>query len=233
MKPGGIEDETNSGRLERGRESATGRAFIDQVIVPWQGALPKEPHRVLDICTGPGLEAVALKSLGWTPVVVDLSLSVLTTSLVADRALADAAALPFPAAQFAGVLMKDAWVFLSPEEKALAMEGLSRTLVPGGSAVIASQRSDALRIYSVPGGSQFPIRETFLTEEGWQERLAHEQHQGRVFNLEFVSLPDPTIELARRNGLTPMALLNYSVESPLAADNRWLAASGFVITLQK
>lgn len=208
--------------------------FSEHVLGPWLKHIPKPPQTIIDLAAGYGIEAAQIEAAGHPCIALDLSIDVLSKKVdLGRRIVADIGMLPLAPNSVGGVLIKDAIVFLSPEQRQKAFDSLSKSLVSEGSILVASQLSDCLRVRYVPKESNLPQYETFRDASGWEEKLAEVSEEGTIFAVEFPSRPDDLLSIAQQCEFGIMGLESYDLFSGLAEDNRWLKRSGFVVEMRK
>lgn len=207
--------------------------LFQTMIAPWLDGLPMGNKRVLDIAAGQGVEAAMIANFGWQTVAMEPSSLLSTHSFHNNRVRGVAEALPFKGDTFSGIICKDALIFLSPEVRREMLCEAHRVLVDGGKLLLVSQRSDALRIHYVPHDGTFAQKETYETDDAWQQHLVTISRQGSVFAIEYTTLPDQVVALAESCGFVCNAITNYGGDSPLSLENRWMQIRGFVLNLRK
>jgi len=109
-------------------------------------------ERVLDLAGGSGRVAEALGSVGYDPVVADLSRPMLRRAR--ERGLeaveSDAGRLPFPDSAFDAIVLVDAYHHL-PEQQA-ALDEAARVVAPGGVVVVRDFDSATLLGQGISAG---------------------------------------------------------------------------------
>lgn len=202
-------------------------------ILPWLSALPRKNNLVLDLACGQGIESRVCESQGFRYIGQDTSRTLLSSSIHRDKVFGDVTALPFRDSQFSGVLIKDAMIFLPPEDREVMFTELKRILIPGGSVFISSQVGNRLRFHYLPKGSKIAQKESFENQYGWQEKLEMMKAEGQVFSIEFVTEPSGIQQLSSNLGFSIQLLHEYTWDDPLSRENRWIERNGFVMQLIK
>ncbi|MDD2822543.1 MAG: class I SAM-dependent methyltransferase [Candidatus Daviesbacteria bacterium] len=210
-------------------------------LLEWASRLPKSSLGFIDVAAGAGFEARLLANNGYPCIAQDPSEEVARISKHQVTRVGKAEELEFKDASFSGVLMKDSWMFLSPEQKQIFMTEAFRVLVPGGSVLLQSQREDAHRAWYMPNKSDIIQKLSsfdFLKYgdswyEKWLEAVVDLQKEGEIYIIEYSCMPNDTENLANQAGLLRKNLTEYGWNHPLAVKNRWERSGGFIIELQK
>ena len=126
--------------LEKTRDGGFAYSWIESFVM---GLSPGA--RVVDLGSGPGRDAVALRGLGVTPVCVDFSLGMLRAG--ADeypcaRVQGDMLALPFPDAFAEGVWASASLLHLSRSDFGCALHETVRVLRKSGRLTIMMKKGD-------------------------------------------------------------------------------------------
>lgn len=111
---------------DRGLDEAWLRSFASDLA---PGA------RVIDLGSGPGRDAVALRDLGLRPICLDLSIGMLRAGFdeyPCARIQADYCLLPLRASSVAGIWANASLLHVPPRDLALAFDEISRVLEPRG-----------------------------------------------------------------------------------------------------
>jgi ubiquinone/menaquinone biosynthesis C-methylase UbiE len=208
---------------------------MQQLLLDWAATLPAG-FPIIDLAAGQGIEAHYLATQGYSIIAQDPSELFANNSYHSNNRIGVAEALPDADASAGGILLKDAWMFLSPTQRMACLTESFRVLVPGGSLLLLSEQQSAHRARYLPNNSQLPQvmsgydysnDETYFSE---LEKLAKENN---VFTLEYRSTADEVISLAETAGFTLDHQESYSATSALARKNKWAQKAGFILVLKK
>lgn len=216
------------------------RSFGEQIL-PWAQSLPEGP--LLDLAGGQGFESQSLADAGFDVTLVDRSAALLHSSQYSvdheagtrSKAIrAEMQNLPFPDGHFSGVLLKDVWIFLSPQARIEALNEMKRVLKDGGSILLISQLGNYGRIRFMPSNMSYPVKESCNTQEEMDKMLAGLVKSGdKIVSVEYFSNVPDTTKYAQQVGLAPSVVQEYDREDPLAKENRWIAEAGYIMKLEK
>jgi ubiquinone/menaquinone biosynthesis C-methylase UbiE len=168
--------------------------FIDEFLEYLQKAKGKV---VLDLGSGPGINAAYMHSRDFEVIGIDLSEKVVEFARSMypdiDFRLGDMTELPFPANSFDGILASYSLIHLTKDVIGSVLARLYEILKPGGVIYLSVQSGNSTQGFfshpSIPGDQVFLnifAREeifTLLLERGFEVASQHEkQPQGKVFN---------------------------------------------------
>jgi len=202
----------------------------DNVIGPWLRRLPESTGGVLDLAAGQGIEAQFISEQGVPCTTIEPSAFLRKNSYYRHIKKGSVATLDFPPNSFGGVLLKDALIFISPNDREKMMSSVRRLLVGGGSFLIISELNSTLRIRYLPNGSQYPQSETYArkkVKDHWQEAIAETAKSGKIYGTEYEATVEGIMRLAQQYGFN-ISAYEYSVAHPIAQENRWVQKTGFV-----
>lgn len=208
-------------------------SLFSEVLSPWAKTLPGKPGIILDIGAGQGIETKLLNDSGFSAIALEPSSLFGAHSYNDQFVRGTADHLPFKNGAFSGIMCKDALIFFPPESREKMFSEISRSLAQGGSFLLISQRTDALRIHYVPTGSSYPQKETFVSNDHWQEKLHEVSKGGEVFTIEYATDPEELAQLAEENGLTNTSFQSYIMGSDYSKENRWVQIGGFITVFTK
>ncbi len=206
-------------------------------ILDWARGLPKSEKGVLDLAAGRGFEVVGLRNEGIKAFGIDQTQRMVQEKVTPFIMHGEATNPPIHDNSISGAILKDAILFFSPEDRKRMLLALQKSLVPGGSLLILSELSDALRIRYLSGKSKWPAHEAFDVSEArhWAKYVKKLQDTGdEVVSVEFPSVPEDIRQLALENGFTFHLLESYKFGSPLAEERRWSKNKpGYICVLEK
>jgi ubiquinone/menaquinone biosynthesis C-methylase UbiE len=210
----------------------TENVLFHQHLLPWAGGL--RGNHILDLGGGAGIEAKLLEEIGYDVCLVDLSYSMLRASAVTKKIQADAELLPLPEGVFFGVIFKDIWIFLSPSQRENVLTEMHRVLRKKGSVFLMSQYGSVARIHYIPKDSKYPQKATCDTFDKFLDSYKKLEASGdHIFSIEHISTVEDTVKLANELGFKAIKSGEYSFDSDVSKQNRWVNRSGFIVELQK
>lgn len=110
-----------------------------RLIFSWVDSLPKGKNPIINLASGYGIEARELGLKGIVCDCQDSSWPMINASVIkVNYGLAEELDA-YPLNYYRGALLKDAWVFLSPQQRQKMLQGLQKILLPGGSLLIVSE----------------------------------------------------------------------------------------------
>ena len=169
------------------------RAASPSVMRPLRAALEGAPgRRLADVGGGTGNYALALRSEGWEPVVVDRSRAMLARAAAKGLTTveSDAQALPFEDESFDAVTMIS--MLHHVDDRAAALAEARRILRPGGKLVLKGfTREDAASLWIV---DYFPSSLPWMAEtHPPREAILAELPGARLFDFVFEDLLDGSL----------------------------------------
>lgn len=211
------------------------------ILLDWANRQPSSPIGFLDVAAGIGKEAKVLGENGYTCIAQDPSVEMIRNNQHNITKLGSAEKLDYPDNSLSGIINKSAWIFLSLLQRRLFLHEAQRTLVPGGSILLQSERTDIHRAYYKPRGSEIAqcLPSTDFNKYGdvcyeeWLLEIARLKMEHEVALIQYSCLPSDVVILANQAGLIKVAMIEYGLDHPLATQNRWIRQSGFIIELQK
>lgn len=209
--------------------------LFHNLLIEWAQKQPQSPLGFIDIASGIGVEARLLCEAGYQCIAQDPSEPMIQQNQNAFALVGSAEKLAFPDRSFSGILLKDAWLFLSPTQRLECLIEVKRTLVPSGSLLIKSERADIHRAKYLPNNSKLAQSlpsSDFATYNEWVQAVIKLQEVDDVYTIEYRSMPDDIMELAEEVGLSVVHHFDYDSKHPLATDNRWVQKSGFLLELK-
>jgi hypothetical protein len=202
---------------------------FDNFILPWAKKLPD--GRIVDLAAGDCVEAKLLAKAGFRCLAIDASPLRLQEGGYPDAQVGPVDKLNLPNNSVSGLLLKDTLVFLPPDTRKSMFNEAKRVLKPGGSMLVISQLSEALRIHYVPNGSNYPIKDTYPDNENWEAHLKSLRGD-QIIAVEFATTPETTAREAEQAGMKGDNLLIYDFNHPIALENRWVQRSGFITEIK-
>lgn len=200
-------------------------------ISPWIGSLPG--NRLLDVSSGQGIESVMATKRNCKVVAQDISKSMLSASYYSgDKVVGCAEVLPYKDKSFDGILIKDTWVFLSPESRMETLNEAFRVLRDSGSALLISEKTN-MRVWRQDEEGKLAYREIYPANDNWKD-VFEDCLEKYDFSFIFQADSESLIQNAKEVGFCPILREQYSFDSPLAKENRWMNnRGGFVVELKK
>jgi len=207
------------------------------IMLDWARKQPASPLGFIDVASGLGIEAKTLFDNGFPSIAQDPSAEMVKHNVHGFARVGNAHQLDYPDSSFSGILIKDAWLFLSPEQRLAFLQEAKRTLVDDGSVLLQSERADVHRGRYLPKESQ--ISQTlssfdFSSYQEWLNKIAEMQKDGDSFYaIEYACLPEDVEKLTSHIGLQPTTRAEYDSKHSLATQSRWVKRSGFILELKK
>lgn len=212
----------------------TPRGKTEQLILSWANGLPTSPKGILDLAAGQGIESQLLSSGGHRVEAYDISSDMVKGGSFKVNQK-DITKLRLKRNSYSGALIKDSWVFISPDERLKVLSMLRNALVTSGSLLVITQTSSG-RANLVPHDSSYPLsipQGDFSSIEEWARKIKQEKSLGgKVFSIEFETNQTEFFGLASRTGFR-CRLTPYDSHSVLAQENRWLKREGLIVVLTK
>ncbi len=210
-------------------------SLTQKIILPWAHKLADTlpTHTILDLGAGQGIESCALAEIGFQVVSQDVSDQMLAASYYdGPKVTGVAEQLPYRDQSFAGILLKDTLVFLSPDSRDEMLEEAKRVLVTGGGMLVVSE-STYMRVWKQDKPNTLAYKDTYPTNDNWQALHADARS---AYDHEFVfaaSAADFSRQ-ALSHGFTAEVKSNHTFESLYYKEKRWGGGTGgFVVELTK
>lgn len=209
----------------------------------WAGQLPK--GKILDAAAGTGVDSLQLLEKGYDAEALDLSAQMVRRNLMpAGRVkVGNVLELPYGGAALSGILLKDVFALLSPEQKKQVFREMYRTLVDSGEVLVSSHIQDrtiAEVITETPLAAEpFSLQTFTMDNPAWfsEEIRRAEQGDGRIVSLLWETNPEMIRALAAQNGFEVTLQISYGRFHPFALENRWNTLwntnPGFIFFLRK
>jgi len=202
------------------------------IILDWAKHLPPSPQGVIDLAAGFGVEVKELLTASIPCLGQDSSNYMIQHACTPIREGLAEDLSQYAVNQFGGALLKDSWIFLSPNQRTNMLKGLKQILVPQGSLLTISELNPeyftryqaklGIFKYSTDSYAEFVIKTKNLRDHGL---------------LKYLSTPSDTETLAEQSGFIFELIQQYDEKNPLAEESRWHGKlnlkSGFVAVLTK
>jgi ubiquinone/menaquinone biosynthesis C-methylase UbiE len=231
-----IEERVQAFDLQSDTKKRKAELFLSDLLSGWAQRQPPSPLGFLDLAAGLGIEAKMLADKGFSVIAQDPSEVMVAGNHHTNAKVGKAERLEYSDNSFSGLILKDAFMFLSPiQRKAMFKEAL-RTLVPGGSLFILSEKTDAHRARYLPNDSKFsqtlPSTD-FESYEAWLKAAQELEKDNSIFAIEYMCSPTELVAQAEEAGFTVVQSEVYDRKHPLSLENRWLTNPGFIMELRK
>lgn len=210
-------------------------SLTQKIILPWAykiaDTLPN--NTILDLAAGQGIESRILSEAGFDVISQDASSEMLGASYYdGPKVVAIAEQLPYQDASFAGILLKDALVFMSPESRDEMLDEAMRVLVPGGRMLVASE-STYMRVWKQDRPNALAYKDTYPTNDNWQALLTDAQTAHDYIFIFAANVADFS-QQAHRHGFRVSVKSDHTFNSPYYKEKRWGGGEGgFVVELAK
>lgn len=204
-----------------------------RVIDNWIQTLPEGD--LLDLAAGQGIESAYMNRIHSRRVsAYDTALS-MRHNAVYTVENANIFKMHYGRESYAGALIKDAWVFFSPNDRTGLLQNLYKGLIRGGSVLIMSEWSDT-RAHVIPEGSSFPqkyLLSDYENARDWINALAREKHSGgKVISIEY-EVNEATFNEEASSAGFDVNVQYFGMGTGLSMENRWKQSQQYVAILRK
>lgn len=210
-------------------------SLTQKIILPWAHKLADTipNNTILDLAAGQGIESRTLSEAGFDVISQDVSSEMLAASYYdGPKVIGIAEKLPYRDASFAGILLKDALVFLSPESRDEMLSEAKRVLVTGGKMLVISE-STYMRVWKQDHPNTLAYKDTYPTNDNWEALYADARS---AYDHSFVFAAD-VADFSRQaylHGLKVNIKADYTFQSDHYVEKRWRGATGgFAVELTK
>lgn len=226
----------NAFGIELNNKPNTSEQYLTQkIILPWAykiaDTLPN--NTILDLAAGQGIESRILSEAGFDVISQDASSEMLAASYYqGPKVVGIAEQLPYQDASFAGILLKDALVFMSPESRDEMLNEAKRVLIPGGKMLVISEYT-RMRVWKQDRPGSLAYKDTYPTNENWQELLA-DARSAHDYDFIFAADYRDFMPQAESHGFHVALRSSHGFDSPYYTEKRWGGGNGgFVVELTK
>lgn len=209
-----------------------------QVLKRWASTLPQSDLPILDIASGRGIEAAYLENEGVSVIAQDPSEIYKKNSFhSAGHRIGVAESLIDQDESIRGILLKDALIFLSPEQREQTFKEAQRVLLKGGTFLIITEHATADRAHYLPFSSSLAQVLTSAdlgdSYNRFVAEIARMRSENHFFSIQYRSVAEEIITQAKKAGFKTLVNEYYEYKSKLAQENRWVPRATLVILLQK
>lgn len=212
---------------------------MERHILPWAKNLPEINgiQHIADLASGIGREAKKLAENGFDVTALDSSEIFVENSFHTKAVLAKVTELPFENESLSGAYLKDALLFLSPEDREKMLVELQRTLVDGGSLLISSENQHTLRMRLESHIGNRSYKEDTPDDTYWisfYNSLNSGNTDYSVTSVHFICTVDRMEKLAKKHGFIFEIVEQYDSKDKISQENRWIKGKGgFIVKLTK
>lgn len=202
-------------------------------IIAWARDLPVSSAGILDAAAGYGVDIQELRQLGIQCIGQDASDYMVKHSCT-DLQVGVAENLSrFSDNIFGGILLKHAWVFLSPEQRRSMLFHAHRVLVPGGSMLVISEFASRYVVLYHAKNTTVDHSLNYQNKDynEWKTTVKALSQTQEMVLYSYRSAPGDIQSSAKKLGFDFSLLGKFTQNNSLARESRWVRIRGFIAKL--